>query len=109
IDACLNLQRTVNESGFGKSIRPQGSVFLTVAAARHPADQVVPICRSERQYRNELQLRVTREAHQDKVWFDTLGTSLSLLSASLLCDGPDVFSVVEHLFIFDGLDGIIRG
>src|SRR5262249_6219498 len=88
---------------------PKRTVFIAVAPARDPADQVVAVGRSERQDRNELQLRVAWKTHQDVIGFDSVCTSLSLLAAALLRDSPDVFSVVEDLLVLDVINRIDAG
>src|SRR5207249_9857203 len=66
-----------------------------------PPYYIVPIRGREWNDRDKFLLPFAWKTHEHKEWFDSDGSALSLLSPPLLRNGPDVFSVIEDLFVFD--------
>src|SRR5438128_11546339 len=109
MDASLDLQRSVDETGFRKAVGAQGPVFVAVTAAGHPANEVVAVGGCERKNGYKLLVFLPRKTHQHEERLDRIGRALSLLAAALLRNRPDIFPVVKDLFIFDVICRIHRG
>ncbi len=80
-------------------IGAQLSICVAVAPPADPTDQIVPVRWSKGEGRHELQLRFSRECHQDEEWIDRIRRRLATLRSPLLGDRPHIFSVVEDLLV----------
>ena len=97
IDACFDLQRSVNKPRFRKVEHDRRAVVRLVASPRDPADEVVPVGRREWQDLDELDLLLARQRHQHEVGLHDLRGLLTLgVHPDLGGDAPEILAVVEH-------------
>ena len=110
VNARLDLDRPIDQTGLGKIVDNRCAVVLAVAAPGNPPDQVRPVEGREGQNLNVLDAAFARQLHQYKVRLHRLRLlRATFAQTNFRRDRPLIFLVIKDLGIGHVIEAVNFG